>query len=181
MDRDEGVMSPVNRGVLSYWRGLARDEGEAFNVPARKVLDPLDISPALLPHLFLSELAADPFSVRIRLQGQYLSDRAGQSLVGRFIDADSFGENWQEVLGIYRQLVESRCPIVTRERHIGAQDWAIEAEVLHLPLLGADGAIGFVFGALDRVDLRDDVTTAAQGRLGRSEQWEILSVRTLSR
>jgi hypothetical protein len=68
------------RALSVYWHGL-----NAGATPARAQFDPMAI-PALLPHVYLVELEADPFRVRYRLTGTKSDEWNGFNLTGRYID-----------------------------------------------------------------------------------------------
>lgn len=144
-----GLRSAKCRGLLVYWRDLSlRADG---GLPSRRLLDPLNIAPALLPHLFLFEYLEDG-GVLIRLQGTFLAEQAGQTMTGRCIDASTFGDAASVVLRLYEAVRRARRPIASREQVTTSHGYAISCEVLHLPLLRDDGRVGYVVGALDRID-----------------------------
>lgn len=160
------IRSQTNRKMLLHWQALKDKLGQT---PERNKLDPLDLKQDLLHHMFLTKVSLDPFAVKILVQGEYITQRAGQSLIGKTIDRENFGDGWEQVLSVYRRVVETEHPICTREKQVGANGWVIEAEVLHLPLLGPEGMVSYVAGSLDRLDLMD----RTDGSTGSPENWNV--------
>jgi hypothetical protein len=144
-----GLRSAKCRGLLEHWRTLCVRAGGGL--PSRTLLDPLNIAPALLPHLFLCEYR-EGGGVLIRLQGTYLADQAGQTMTGLCIDASTFGEAAPVVLRLYEAIRRARRPIASHEQVLTSHGYTISCEVMHLPLLREDGRVGYVLGALDRID-----------------------------
>ncbi|MEZ5668504.1 MAG: PAS domain-containing protein [Alphaproteobacteria bacterium] len=166
-----GLVSQVTRDMLAYWGSLCERNG--CRVPARSQLDPGEIPPRLLPHLFLCEFTPDG-GVLIRLQGGYLSESAGQALTWRRIDRQTFGDNAAAVLQVYAAVRDTGRPIATHQRVLTTLGVPIVSEVLHLPFCRGDrpdGPVGFVLGALDRID-----NAVAGGRDARAAEWTSIEV-----
>lgn len=151
--RAGGLISPKCRSLLDYWRGLPAGPG---GIPHRRSVDPVAIGARLLPHIFLCEYLAD--GVLVRLQGSYLSEQAGQTMTGRRIDGTTFGANAGLILALYDWVRTAGMPLATHETVLTTRFDVIPCEVLHLPLRrdrpGGGTEIGYVLGALDRLDRR---------------------------
>jgi hypothetical protein len=71
------------RPLLQYWT----DRRGVRVAPARADLDPLELPPALLPHMLLIDVEHDPVDFRYRLAGTAADTIHGQSLKGvRILD-----------------------------------------------------------------------------------------------
>lgn len=160
------IRSQINRDVLLHWRALT---DRLSRRPQRADLDPLDFRQELLHHMFLAQVERGPFAVKILLQGEYITQRAGQTLIGKYIDKSSFGEGWETVLTVYRRVFNTGHPICTRERQMGPNGWLIEAEVLHLPLVNDAQDVVYIYGSLDRIDLSD----LTDGSTGSPDEWDV--------
>lgn len=144
----QSLKSEINRKLLLCWQNLL---GPSDCMPPRSAYSPTDIPPAVLPHVFLCQVSKDPFEVLVRLQGTYLTERAGQHYSGQLIDAATFGENYEAILDGYRQVCREKVPLVTEERVESPNGRTVITEVLHLPLAGdaAGNEVAYVTGSLD--------------------------------
>ncbi len=77
-DADTALWSREAKDLYAYWRGLAPDGGL---LPGRQHFDPLDV-PALLPYLWMIDVAADPRDNKYRLFGTYVTAGFGRDHTG---------------------------------------------------------------------------------------------------
>jgi hypothetical protein len=96
---------PNLAALLRYWE-MKRG---ARPMPRRRDIDPLDMPPALLPHLELVELAQG--RLRYRLIGTAIVDAMGRDATGRFLDQVFAGEHGRFVERVHRAAMSARRPV----------------------------------------------------------------------
>ena len=78
-------------------------------MPRRRDIDPIEMPPALLPHLELVELVGD--RLRYRLIGTAMVDAMGRDATGRFLDQVLAGGHARFVERVHRTVMEMRRPV----------------------------------------------------------------------
>jgi len=97
---------PLIRGIHSYWQSIHPNE----DLPGRRHFDPIQV-PELLPHIWLLDVQAEPFSLRYRLAGTMIVQ-----LLGREVTGLSFAEAHPDIspdsayLEIYRLAARKGVP-----------------------------------------------------------------------
>src|SRR5579885_545802 len=138
---DHPILAPLYR----YWQ----EKRGARALPARRDIDPLEMGPALLPHLMLGDLLERGARVRFRLVGTLVVKRFGFDPTGKYLDAEKGG--WFDLMGaLARLLYSERAPVYAESLFIWGNGRRMEAQQLLLPLTqdGPDPAIalaGLVF------------------------------------
>jgi hypothetical protein len=95
---------PVHR-LHAYWR-MKAPQGRP---PSRSSIEPADIR-ALLPHLLLAELAADPFRIFYRLVGTAVARSHKDDFTGRSHDSVESLRN-SGIEGAYRRAMDQAAPV----------------------------------------------------------------------
>lgn len=122
--------------TLGYWRSKARRRP-----PTRADVDPLEIPPAVLPHLMLTDLVGPERRPRYRLIGGAVTAAAGLSPVGRFADEVLAHPPYRAyILSLYADALEHGGPFFAKAVHSVEGRWTRTCERLVLPLAGPDGA-----------------------------------------
>jgi len=141
------LTSNTLRRLRDYWLAARRDR----MMPARRDIDPINISPALLPHVVLADVFHDPLRFRYRLIGTRVTAMAGRDATGHEINRDLYGDNTERVIWGYRTCVETRAPVAVREPiQFVAKDWIV-IEVLLMPLGDRDDSVDVVLVGVDAV------------------------------
>jgi hypothetical protein len=130
---------PVLGPLLRYWQ----HKRGARALPSRRDIDPLEMSPELLPHLLLTDLFDRGTRVRFRLVGTTLVKRFGFDPTGRYLDGDLKGGWWDLVAVLHRLAYAERAPLYGESEFRWDGGRRIEARLLLLPLTqdGPDPAI----------------------------------------
>jgi hypothetical protein len=102
--------------LLRFWDVARR--GRA--IPAKADIDPLKLSPVLLPHLLLVDRVGRRY--RYRLAGTAHTAVAGMELTGRYVDELSGSGYADYIAGLYNQAHQVRRPIYSESRFIGERD-----------------------------------------------------------
>lgn len=141
---------PVLGAVLRYWQAKRGTR----TMPARREIDPLEMSPDLLPHLVLSDLLDRGTRVRFRLVGTAVVKRLGFDPTAGYLGGEPLG-GWSELLAtLYRLVYAERAPIRSQSEFTWEPSRRLGAEQLLLPLSqdGTDPAIAlaaFVFASAE--------------------------------
>ncbi len=72
---------PRIRAVFDYWRGM----GPELRLPGRQHFDPLAI-PRIMPHVWMLDVARDPYRFRYRLAGTREVQTLGRDPTGEWMD-----------------------------------------------------------------------------------------------
>ncbi len=133
--------------LMKYWLDLPGQP----NLPNRSDIDPVSIGTKILPHIFLCSVQLDPFEVYFRLQGTFINDLLGQNFKGKKVGPETFGDDADDILELYKRVSEDQRPILSRELIKSAMGTERLIEVIHLPLAGErkDGNVQFILGAID--------------------------------
>ncbi len=116
------------RALHRYWLSKCR----AGRLPTRDAIDPAEIR-ALLPHLILAELDAEPFAIRYRLVGTAIAKAHKDDFTGRAHDTVMSLAGAGIELS-YRRAMERAAPVFGRSGlDAGDQTW-IGFEYAILPL-----------------------------------------------
>jgi hypothetical protein len=91
--------------VFRYWSG----KRQGPRLPGRRDVHPEDI-PALLPWLFLVEVAHAPQRFRFRLVGTRICELAGRDHTGISVNEAEYGPAWRAVFDAYDRAVRSAEP-----------------------------------------------------------------------
>jgi hypothetical protein len=98
---------PVLASLYAYWN---RRRG-ARRMPDRRDIDPIELGPALLPHVGLMDLVDGAKRVRYRLLGTAIVERWGSDPTGRFMDEVMSGSYSDFVHALYRDVYRLRAPV----------------------------------------------------------------------
>ncbi|HEX6958469.1 MAG TPA: hypothetical protein VF194_10840 [Ferrovibrio sp.] len=104
------------REAYDYWQRIHPAAGPPERLPGRQHIDPLDIAPPLLPHVWLVDVlrdaAAEPaLRFRYRLVGSAVDRGSGRTLTGRWLDEVNAGFFRDPLLcGPYLSVASTRQP-----------------------------------------------------------------------
>lgn len=128
--------------LLAYWQRLGGGE-----MPRRTQIDLMEISAAVLPHVFLVDVLEEGRRFRWRLIGQHIVRQAGTDDTGLDLGI-SIAPALDTIIGHYKQVIRERRPLSHRGGSIGRDQRTYRYERLLLPVLSADGTwIDTVLGA----------------------------------
>ena len=129
---DETVLGEaVLDTLLRYWS--SKRAGRIM--PERPELDPVEMGPALLPHLMITEYLERGRSVRVRLCGTAAVARLGCDPTGRRIDGTFNAEFAELLLGLHRDVYRHATPVFS-EWSLGWKDGrGLVLQLLLLPVV----------------------------------------------
>ncbi len=129
---------PMLAALLAYWQ----DKRRGRLLPERRDIDPLEMAPALLPHLTLCDLFDRGTRARFRLVGTVVVKRLGFDPTGRYLDQET-GGFFDLVAALHRLVYCERAPVHATSVFAWGSDRRLEVQQLLLPLAqgGADPAI----------------------------------------
>lgn len=133
------LLHPVLGALLEYWQGKCNDGA----LPQRRDIDPLEMGPALLPHLVLTDLFDRGTRPRFRLVGTNVVRRLGFDPTGRYLAGEVTG-GWSDFLGALHRLVYcERAPVEGESEFVWEPGRRFGIHHLLLPLAqdGPDPAI----------------------------------------
>ena len=107
-------------------------------MPARADLDPLEISPRILPGLCLVDVVPDARRYVYRLVGTGEVEVRGNDPTGKSVAEACFAPNPENALGCYDTVVESKAPLLDVEPFIAPNGRYVTEETIFLPL-SSDG------------------------------------------
>lgn len=119
--------------VLAYWSGKRGKQP----MPSRRQIDPLELGPAILPHLMLVDVEPGP-RFRYRLFGTAVSEAFGSDPTGQYIDVVMVGAYKDFMLGLYRDLVTMKKPVYSTSIYGNQSGGKMWTQRLMLPL-SSDG------------------------------------------
>lgn len=129
--------------LLTYWQRMG-----GGGMPRRNQIDLMEMSPALMPHVFLVDVLEEGRSFRWRLIGQHIIRHAGSDDTGLDLDISIAPAMRATIVGHYQQVVRERRPLCHRGDFPGRDLRAYRYERLLLPVLAVDGlSIDTVLGA----------------------------------
>lgn len=116
--------------LVEYWHRIHPSD----RLPGRQHLDPADI-PALLPHVWLTDVFRDPWRFRMRLVGTAVVNYVGRDGTGHWV-TDLFPEF--EESDAFRDMVRccvEKVPVFRTAKRLGVDGPRLSQRV-HLPLAG---------------------------------------------
>lgn len=125
--------------VLKYW---AAKRGAAA-MPSRRQIDPLELGPAVLPHLMLVDVEPGP-RFRYRLFGTAVAEAFGNDPTGQYIDAVMVGSYRDFLLGLYGDLVAMKKPVYSTSIYGAQRQGKMWTQRLMLPLSGDGNTVDMV-------------------------------------
>lgn len=133
---------PTLGALYRYWnkrRGHRR-------MPDRRDIDPIDLGPALLPHIGLMDIVDGGKRVRYRLLGTAIVDRWGHDPTGKFMDEEMSGSYREYIHSLYHELVRARAPVFSESVFRWDAQGFLRTRRLYLPLThgGEDVAIALI-------------------------------------
>jgi hypothetical protein len=133
---------PTLGALYRYWN---RRRGER-RMPDRRDIDPLELGPALLPHIGLMDIVNGGARVRYRLLGTAIVDRFGSDPTGKFMDEVMSGTYSEYIHSLYRELVRARAPVFSESVFRWDAGGYLRTRRLYLPLThgGDDVAIALI-------------------------------------
>ena len=138
------IRSEPLRALYDYWlekRGPRR-------IPSRKQIDPLDI-PQLLSGLILMDVDPEARRLKCRLVGTRVVEVYGSDYTGRFLDEIDFGDQRENVLTDYGQVVQTGMPNVRERFFYNSRGVHFRMERLILPLSEDDQNVSQVMSGLN--------------------------------
>jgi hypothetical protein len=133
---------PLLCSLYDYWN--QKRGGRAM--PARRDVDPLELSPALLPHLALADLVENGAALRFRVVGTGLVARLGFDPTSRQVDARTGGGYLGALAALHSVVHAERVPVHVASTFRWGGRNRLELRHLLLPLThgGADPAMALL-------------------------------------
>jgi hypothetical protein len=141
-----GFRTAVVEQAFRYWASKCG----AGRAPRRRDLLPDEI-PALLPHVFLVDVAIEPLSFRFRLVGTAIGRLACREYTGSSVNEAEFGPNWQAVYDAYTRVVRTGAPDVAQVQAPWPGRQFVCYERLAAPLSSDGSRMDMLFGCLHPV------------------------------
>lgn len=133
----------VVRGAYEYWARKTIDG----RLPRRSDIRPDELR-ALLPYVFLVDVAQAPLGFRFRLVGSAITTWAEKEYTGLAVDARDYGADWKRVFDIYAGVVAAGQP----RRDVYKAPWVsrefLRYERVVAPLSSDGKTVDMLFGAL---------------------------------
>ena len=122
---------------LEHWSALDRDAA----VPYRQDFDPSELPPALLPHIVMMEVSADPLDFRYRVVGDHVLQHLSCNPTGTWMSESVHHGRSSKLFKTFTTAVRTRKPqrsgvLLTDP----GKDYLSNEEII-LPLCGADDGI----------------------------------------
>jgi len=105
---------PMMAELFAYWDAKRGDRV----MPDRRDIDPVEINPAILPHLLLCEFHDEGQRVRFRLIGTKVVERTGTDYTGKFLEEMMSGGHLAYVSSIYRDVWLHKAPVYSESTGI---------------------------------------------------------------
>lgn len=122
----EAVLDPL----LEYW--TSKRAGRIM--PERPEIDPVELGPALLPHLIITEFLEHGRRVRVRLCGTAAAARLGCDPTGRGVN-QAFNPDFRHLLlGLHREVYRHATPVFSEWSLAWKDGRSITLQFLLLPL-----------------------------------------------
>ncbi len=125
--------------VLNYWSAKRGTRP----MPSRRDIDPLELGPAILPHLMLVDVEPGP-RFRYRLFGTAVGERFGMDATGQYIDVVMVGEYKDFLLRLYADLLAMKKPVYSTSIYGTQLDAKMWTQRLMLPLSSDGEAVDMV-------------------------------------
>ena len=126
-----GLRADASQAIIDFWKGIPHDYD---GLPSLDQLDPVKMPGWVLQHVFVVQLIpGQELKAEIRLQGEYIVNKAGQNLAGCCVDEAHFGQNFEDILETYRMVARHRRPFGTHEQMTSNAGVTKIIEVVHLP------------------------------------------------
>jgi len=125
--------------VLNYWSAKRGEQP----MPSRRQIDPLELGPAILPHLMLVDVEPGP-RFRYRLFGTAVSKAFGSDPTGQYIDTVMVGAYREFMLGLYRDLIAMKKPVYSTSIYGNPSGGKMWTQRLMLPLSSDGSAVDMV-------------------------------------
>lgn len=140
----EKVQSQELADLYWYWKSLHGDT----KFPIRKLIEPANIWPKLLPTVFIVAVERDPLRFRFTLTGTGSLKLTNREIKGDYVSS-AMGPNAQDAHDSFQYTVETERPNWGRARFPGVllnrQDLLVEA--IFLPFSVSGDQIDYVLGA----------------------------------
>ena len=166
----EKIKSQDLADLFWYWRSLHK--GTTF--PLRKSLEPADISPKLLPGIYIVAVEHDPLQFRFTLTGTQSQKLVNKEVKGDYISAETMGPNFQDAYDSFSNVIETRGPVWGRARFAGVlingEDLVIEA--MFLPLSQTGEQIDYILGA-NALEVPDNYNHLIEAGFVLSKRWQL--------
>lgn len=133
---------PILGALYSYWN---RRRG-GRRMPDRRDIDPLELGPALLPHVGLMDIVDAGARVRYRLLGTAIVERFGIDPTGRFHDEVMSGSYRDYIHSLYGKLHRARAPVFSESLFRWDKEGFLRTRRIYLPLThgGEEVAIALI-------------------------------------
>lgn len=161
MDITDDISQPEIRVILDYW--LSKRGADV--VPPVKAINPSEISPDLLPWLFLFR-REETGRFRCSLAGTGIVRIDGFDSTGRYLEDALQGVDKKDRTKLFDDVVRSAMPLCYRGRQPVSENIERSFTRLLLPVSGGSGAIDHVFGII-RFGALEPAATTRRVRAGR--------------
>jgi len=121
--------------LFEYWQKLRPGA-----LPRKTDIELMEISPSVLPHVFLVDVLENSTRFRWRLIGKHIVRHAGTDDTGLDLGISIAPAMRSVILDHYQRVVNERHALCHRGRFVGRDHRTYGYERLLLPVLAADGA-----------------------------------------
>jgi hypothetical protein len=138
--RDDPILGPG----LAYW--AAKRGGRSM--PSRRDIDPIEISPKILPNLQIIDVIDGGARFRFRLVGTTVVEIYGSDFSGKYPDEMFPDDRLKFVEGVYRTVCETKAPLFCRNRYYTPKNLELVASRIYMPLSDDDWNVHHIFCVL---------------------------------
>jgi len=149
--------------LFLYWK--AKRAGRPF--PGRADIDPLDI-PALLPIVFLVDVAREPANYRFRLAGSEFARKYGADPTGRTLEQVNRHAHAEAIFRDYATCATEATPVASRNSFLNDKGVFWKYERVLMPLGDAPGRAAMILGGMDINIPLDELSKLEAARSGNS-------------
>lgn len=154
-----GCDDPAYRELLDYWESKWRDG----RLPSRRDVDPMDLSPALLPQILLFDVMreAERLRFRFRVAGTAFRNLAGRDVTGLCFDELGPPERTAPVISLLTLVAERARPAYLVGRVTVRTDAHEDISRLGLPLASDGSHVDMILGMWLTTPMQDGGIAAA--------------------
>lgn len=138
--RDDAILGPV----LGYWMGKRGYR----SMPRKRDIDPIEISPQVLPYLQIIEAINGGARFRYRLVGTALVEAYGKDFSGCIADELFSDSRLDFVQGIYRTVCETKAPLFSRNKYYTPRNAELFSMRVYMPLSENDAEVHHILCAM---------------------------------
>ena len=130
--------------MLAYWI----EKRGSRSMPRKRDIDPIEISPRILPNLQIIEVINRGARFRYRLVGSASVDAFGSDYTGRYPDEMFSDDRLNFIQSIYRKVCATKIPLFSLNRYHTPKNIDLFAYRIYMPLSEDGIDASHIFGAL---------------------------------